>query len=218
MLHRIAISLSAALLLTAFEPMQQRAANMNFFMTSAGPGNGANLGGLAGADRHCQTLAAAVGAGSLTWRAYLSTQAVGNTAAVNARDRIGNGPWYNFKGVMVARNVADLHSDSNKVNKQTSLTEKGDTVTGRGDQPNKHDVLTGSTADGRAFPAGEDNSCSNWTSSEATGGAMVGHFDRMGTNTTPPMLSWNSSHRSSGCGQQNLVRTGGAGLFYCFGT
>jgi hypothetical protein len=218
MLHRTVTPFLAALVLTAFEPLQQRAPNMNFFMTSAGSGNGANLGGLAGADRICQTLAAAAGVGNLTWRAYLSTQASGNTAAVNARDRIGNGPWYNFRGTMIARNVAELHSDSVKINKQTALNEKGDTTTGRGDQPNKHDVLTGSTADGRAFPAGEDNTCNNWTSSDATGGAMVGHFDRMGTNTTPPMLSWNSSHRSRGCGQQNLVGTGGAGLFYCFGT
>ena len=217
-MHRTAMPFVAALVLTAFEPLQQRSPNMNFFMTSAGSGNGANLGGLAGADRHCQTLAAAAGAGALTWRAYLSTQASGNAPAVNARDRIGNGPWYNFRGVMIARNVADLHSDSVKINKQTALNEKGDTTTGRGDQPNKHDVLTGSTADGRAFPAGEDNTCNNWTSGDATGGAMVGHFDRIGANTTPPMMSWNSAHRSRGCGQQNLVSTGGAGLFFCFGT
>ena len=181
-----------------------------FFVTSAGTGNGANFGGLAGADRHCQTLAAAVGAGQRTWRAYLSTNDMGGVAPVHARDRIGKGPWTNAKGVVVAQNVDQLHG-SNNLTKQTAITEKGEVVNGRGDTPNMHDVLTGSTPDGRAAP----QTCNNWTSG-ADGAAVVGHHDRTGLDTSPPALSWNSSHPSRGCGHEALKATGGAGLLYCF--
>lgn len=185
--------------------------NLSFFITSAGSGNGASLGGLAGADAICQQRAAAVGAGNKTWRAYLSTTASGNQAAVNARDRIGRGPWQNAKGVVVAQSVDDLHSANNKLGKENSLTEKGATVNGRGDSPNTHDMLTGSSADGRALTG--DNTCSNWTSNGA-GSARLGHHDKQGGGDSPN--SWNSAHGSSGCSQANLVSTGGAGLFYCF--
>jgi hypothetical protein len=191
--------------------------SMSFFITSTGTGKGADLGGLEGADRHCQALAQAAGAGSATWRAYLSTQAAGSVAAVNARDRIGKGPWQNAKGVVIAKDVAELHSDGNKINKETALNEKGATVNGRGDTPNMHDVLTGSQPDGTAFPAGDDRTCGNWTKSGADGAAVVGHHDRMGLNDQPPAKSWNSSHPSrGGCSQDALKGTGGAGLFYCF--
>ena len=190
--------------------------NMSFFVTSVGSGKGADLGGLAGADAHCQSLAAAVGAGGRTWHAYLSTQASGGTAAVNARDRIGRGPWQNVKGVVIAKDVAELHGVNN-LTKQTALTEKGHVVNGFGDKPNDHDMLTGSQADGTAFPAGQDRTCGNWTSSSATeGSAMLGHSDRSGPNDSAPMKSWNTSHPSRTCSQQGLVSTGGAGLFYCF--
>ena len=189
----------------------QNTPNISFFITSAGSGNGANLGGLAGADAICQRLAASVGAGGKTWRAYLSTSASGNQAAVNARDRIGRGPWQNAKGVVVAQNVDDLHSDKNRLGKEGSLTEKGAMVNGRGDSPNTHDILTGSTGDGRALPG--DATCNNWTSG-AAGSARVGHHDKQGGGDDPN--SWNSAHASSGCSQPNLVSTGGAGLFYCF--
>lgn len=191
--------------------LAQNNPNLSFFITSAGSGNGANLGGLAGADAICQQRAAAVGAGNKTWRAYLSTTASGNQAAVNARDRIGRGPWQNAKGVVVAQSVDDLHSANNKLGKENSLTEKGATVNGRGDNPNTHDMLTGSSADGRALTG--DNTCSNWTSNGA-GSARVGHHDKQGGGDSPN--SWNSAHASSGCSQANLVSTGGAGLFYCF--
>ena len=191
----------------------QSANRISFFITSAGTGKGADLGGLAGADQHCQALAKAAGAGDRTWHAYLSTQASGAQAAVNARDRIGPGPWFNAKGVQIAANVADLHSDKNNLTKETQLTEKGQVVNGRGDTPNTHDILTGSQLDGTAFDAGEDRTCQNWTSS-GTGSAMVGHHDRQGGGANP--TSWNSAHASKGCGQENLVGTGGAGLFYCF--
>ena len=194
---------------------QNAAENMSFFLTSVGPGQGANLGGLTGADAHCQRLAASVGAGGKTWRAYLSTSASGGAAAVNARDRIGQGPWHNAKGVQVAQNVADLHSDKNNLTKETVLNEKGEMVNGRGDNPNRHDVLTGSQADGTAFAAGADNTCSNWTSS-GEGSARVGHHDRQGGGDAP--TSWNSAHGSRGCSQENLRGTGGDGLFYCFAT
>jgi hypothetical protein len=194
---------------------QNAAENMSFFLTSAGPGQGANLGGLTGADAHCQRLAASVGAGGKTWRAYLSTSAAGGAAAVNARDRIGQGPWHNAKGVQVAQNVADLHSDKNNLTKETVLNEKGQVVNGRGDNPNRHDILTGSQADGTAFAAGADNTCSNWTSS-GEGSARVGHHDRQGGGDAP--TSWNSAHGSRGCSQENLRGTGGDGLFYCFAT
>jgi hypothetical protein len=193
--------------------------NMTFFVTSTGPGKGADLGGLAGADRLCQTLAQAAGAGSKTWHAYLSTQAVGDATAVNARDRIGHGPWQNFKGEVVARNVDDLHSDSNKLSMQTSLTERSTIVAGSGYTPNYHDALTGSQADGRAFPPGEDRTCHNWTSS-TQGTAMLGHIDRRGLRDDAASKSWNTSHPSrgpdGGCSQDDLRSTGGNGLFYCF--
>jgi len=185
--------------------------NMTFFITSTSGPNGANFGGLDGADKHCQTLAEKAGAGGKTWRAYLSSSAAGNQAAVNARDRIGRGPWQNAKGVVVAQSVDDLHSENNKLGKENSLTEKGTMVNGRGDNPNTHDILTGSGLDGRALPG--DNTCNNWTSA-AAGAARVGHHDKQGGGENPN--SWNSAHASSGCSQANLVGTGGAGLFYCF--
>jgi hypothetical protein len=189
---------------------------MTFFVTSAGPGKGADLGGLEGADRHCQTLAQAAGAGGKTWHAYLSTQGAG---AVNAKDRIGRGPWLNAKGVAVAKDVADLHGASNNLNKETALSEKGEVINGRGDTPNRHDILTGSQSDGTAFTGADDRTCGNWTKSGA-GTAMVGHHDRKGLNESAPMLSWNSSHPSrgpdGGCSQADLKSTGGDGLLYCF--
>ncbi|HEY8484482.1 MAG TPA: hypothetical protein VIL13_07720 [Longimicrobiales bacterium] len=189
---------------------------MSFFVTSVGLGDGANLGGLEGADRHCQRLAEAVGAGDRTWRAYLSVTASGNQPAVNARDRIGNGPWYNARGVLIARNVADLHGDierdRNNITKETALNERGEVVRGRGDQPNQHDILTGSDSHGRALQGDPSTTtCNNWTSNGA-GSAMVGHHDRVGGGNT----SWNAAHLSRGCGQRDLEATGGAGLFYCF--
>jgi hypothetical protein len=193
---------------------QQADPQMSFFITSEGPGNGADLGGLAGADRHCQQLAEAVGAGEKTWRAYLSAMAEGEQPAVNARDRIGEGPWYNAEGVMVAENVEDLHGDDNKLGKETSLNEKGGVVNGRGDDPNMHDILTGSELDGTVSSAG--NTCANWTSSASDGSANVGHHDRQGGGVNPS--SWNFAHPSRGCGQANLVSTGGNGFFYCFAT
>jgi hypothetical protein len=197
---------------------QAQQANMTFFVTSAGPGKGGDLGGLEGADRHCQTLAQGAGAGGKTWRAYLSTQGNG---AVNARDRIGRGPWQNAKGETIAASVDDLHGPSNKIGKQTALSEKGEPISGRGDTPNRHDILTGSQPDGRAFAAGEDRTCGNWTKS-GQGAAMVGHHDRMGLRDDEPSKSWNSSHPSrgpdGGCSQADLRSTGGDGLFYCFAT
>ena len=196
-----------------------QAPEMTFFVTGVGPGKGADLGGLEGADRYCQTLAQTVGAGGKTWHAYLSTQAAGGGQAVNARDRIGHGPWQNFKKEVVAQNVEDLHSDSNKLGMQTSLTERGAMIPGVGYAPNRHDVLTGSQMDGRAFPAEEDRTCSNWTSS-TRGAAMVGHVDRKGLRDDAASRSWNSSHPSrgpdGGCSQADLRSTGGDGLFYCF--
>jgi hypothetical protein len=193
--------------------------DMTFFITSTGPGKGADLGGLEGADRQCQTLAQAAGAGSKMWRAYLSTQAAGDGQAVNARDRVGRGPWQNFKGEVVAQNVDDLHGDSNKLGIQTSLTERGTMVAGVGYTPTYHDILTGSQMDGRAFPPGEDRTCRNWTSS-AQGAAMVGHSDRKGLRDDAASRSWNSAHPSrgpdGGCSQADLRSTGGAGLLYCF--
>ena len=188
---------------------------MSFFVTSVGKGDGANLGGLAGADAHCQTLAAAAGRGGVTWHAYLSTQGPG---AVNARDRIGQGPWYNARGGRIAQSVADLHGDTleaarlgSNLAKQTALTEKNTVVSGFQDTPNTHDMLTGSQPDGRAYTDGMDHTCNNWTSN-AMGTAQLGHSDRNGGGNT----SWNSTHASRGCSQDNLVSTGGAGLFYCF--
>jgi hypothetical protein len=189
--------------------------DMSFFITSAGPGKGADLGGLDGADKYCQTLAQAAGAGANTWHAYLSTQAAGGATAVNARDRIGKGPWQNAKGVVIAKDVAELHGENN-LTKQTALNEKGDVVNGRGDNPNMHDILTGTQPDGTAFGPEADKTCGNWTKSDAEGSAIVGHSDRTGLNESAPMKSWNSSHPSRGCSQPGLISTGGAGLLYCF--
>jgi hypothetical protein len=200
-------------------PQLPQAPNMTFFVISAGPGKGADLGGLEGADQLCLQLAQRHGAGGKTWRAYLSTQAADGKPAVNARDRIGNGPWQNFKGETVAKTVDDLHSDSNTLGMNTSLTERGQIIPGVGFAPNRHDVLTGSTPEGRAFPAGEDRTCRNWTSS-TQGAAMLGHIDRKGLRDDVPSRSWNSSHPSrgpdGGCSQADLRSTGGDGLFYCF--
>jgi hypothetical protein len=201
-------------LVLLFAAASQQRAPMTFFLTSAGPGHGANLGGLEGADRHCTALARAAGAPeSQVWRAYLSASARDGQPAVHARDRIGPGPWHNHAGVLIARDVDHLHSDEANLTKATILTERGDTVTGRGDQPNRHDVLTGSTADGRAFDDAEDRTCGNWTS-DGEGSAWVGHHDRIGLGEHA--TSWNASHGSRGCSQQNLRATGGDGLFYCF--
>jgi hypothetical protein len=216
----IALSALAAACLLAALPAQAQTANTSFFLTSNSIGNGGNLGGLAGADNHCQTLAQAAGFGApKTWRAYLSTQAADGAPAVNARDRIGKGPWQNFKGVVIAKDVADLHSAGNSLTKQTALSEKGEVINGAGDTPNRHDVLTGSQSDGTAFAPGEDRTCKNWTSS-TQGAAMVGHFDRKGLRDDEPSKSWNSSHPSrgpdGGCSQADLKSTGGDGLLYCF--
>jgi hypothetical protein len=213
---------AAALLALALSgAAQAQQTNMTFFITSAGPGKGGDLGGIEGADRHCQTLAQAAGAGSRTWHAYLSTQATGGGTAVNARDRIGRGPWRNAKGDVIAQNVDDLHSANNKISKQTALSEKGEPINGRGDTPNRHDVLTGSQPDGRAFAAGEDRTCGNWSKS-GQGAAMVGHHDRQGLRDDDASKSWNSSHPSrgpdGGCSQADLRSTGGDGLLYCFAT
>jgi hypothetical protein len=192
---------------------------MTFFITSAGPGRGADLGGIEGADRHCQELATKAGAGDRTWRAYLSTQgkALNDPNVVHARDRIGGGPWHNAKGVRIARNVEDLHSPNNNLNKDTGLDETGKPVNDRTMKPNKHDILTGSRPDGSAFPPFPDMTCTNWTSSAKEGSAMVGHHDRAGPINHPWAVSWNSSHSSrGGCGQEALRSTGGDGLFYCF--
>jgi hypothetical protein len=219
--HAIASTL-ASLVLLALGPggaQAQQATTMTFFVTSAGSGKGGDLGGIEGADRHCQQLAQAVGAGGKTWRAYLSTQAAGGGQAINARDRIGTGPWKNSKGDVIAQSVDDLHSPNNKLTKQTAISEKGEVINGRGDNPNRHDVLTGSQSDGRAFAAGEDRTCGNWTKSGA-GAAMVGHHDRQGLRDDEPSKSWNTSHPSrgpdGGCSQADLRSTGGDGLFYCF--
>jgi hypothetical protein len=210
-----AFSLLAALLVAcAATVLQAQDPLMSFFITSSGPGDGANLGGLEGADAHCQSLADAVGAGDKTWRAYLSASATDNRPAVNARDRIGSGPWYNANGVQVAANVVDLHSANNRLSKENSLSERGEVINGRGDSPNMHDILTGSTSDGRAVSDGMDHTCSNWTSNAGDGSAFVGHHDRQGGGADP--TSWNSAHASRGCGQTDLQGTGGNGFFYCF--
>jgi hypothetical protein len=228
-------ALAAALLVAALQPAaaqnaqpapQQSMARstdpakpLGFFVTSEGVGKGGNLGGLAGADAHCQKLATAAGAGNRTWHAYLSTQAAEGQPAVNARDRIGQGPWYNTRGAVVARDVAHLHGDTleaarlgNNLTRATVFTEKNEPVKGFGDKPNEHDIITGSTPDGRAFADAADHTCRNYTSSAADASTQLGHFDRTGGGNT----SWNSAHASRGCGQENLVSTGGAGLLYCF--
>jgi len=190
---------------------QDADAKMSFFITSHGPGDGANLGGLEGADRHCAALAEEAGVTGKTWHAYLSTT---GDDPVNARDRIGSGPWYNAKGVMVAKDVDDLHSDNNKLSKENSLSEHGEVINGRGDEPNRHDMLTGSTLDGMAVAdSSEDTTCSNWTS-DGEGSAHLGHHDRQGGGANA--TSWNFAHPSRGCSQANLQATGGDGLFYCF--
>jgi hypothetical protein len=206
----------AAMALNVASAAQAQQSAMTFFITSTGNGKGANFGGLAGADRHCQSLAAAAGAGKRTWRAYLSASEAEGKPAVHARDRIGKGPWQNAKGVVIAKSIEELHGKNN-LNKETGLTEKGEPVKGRGDQPNMHDILTGSRPDGTAFPAGEDRTCGNWSRGGAEGAAIVGHHDRMGLRDDEPSRSWNSSHPTrGGCSLEALQSSGGAGLLYCF--
>jgi len=213
---RLALPVLAAALLASCGTTGPGADNpMSFFVTSANPGKGADFGGLAGADRYCQALATNVGAGQRTWRAYLSATATSGSPAVDARDRIGNGPWVNAKGQTIANNVAELHGASNGLNKQTALTERGQVLAGRGDPVNMHDVLTGSSPDGRAMAADKDTTCGNWTQSGA-GSAIVGHHDRMGLDDGAPAKSWNSSHPTQGCSLEALKKTGGDGRLYCF--
>ncbi len=197
----------------------QQAANMTFFVTSEPIGKGGDLGGMEGADAHCQQLAQSVGAGGHTWHAYLSssTNAANRGATVNARDRIGKGPWQNVRGVVIATSVEDLHSDGNKITKESGLTEKGGVVNGVGDTPNQHDMLTGSDMQGRAMPDNLNLTCNNWHSGQY-GSAIVGHVDRRGNADTVFQHSWNSAHMSRGCTQPDLIATGGNGLFYCFAT
>jgi hypothetical protein len=214
----LALIATASFAALADQSALAQSADTSFFVTSTGIGNGANLGGLAGADNHCQALAQAAGAGAKTWRAYLSTQAADGKPAVNARDRIGKGPWQNSRGVVIAKDVAELHG-ANNLTKQTALTEKGGVNNGRGDTPNRHDVLTGSQPDGTAFATADDRTCKNWTSS-TQGSAMLGHADRIGLRDDDASKSWNSSHPSrgpdGGCSQADLRSTGGDGLLYCF--
>jgi hypothetical protein len=213
-MHRYVIAAAVAVAFAAPAGAQDRSA-MSFLVTSANPGQGANFGGLAGADRHCQALATAAGS-RRNWRAYLSTQAAGGQPAVNARDRIGNGPWRNANGVVIAASLAELHGQNN-LTKQTALDERGQGVRGSGDQPtNDHDILTGTQADGTAFAAGEDRTCGNWSLGGETGSAWVGHHDRRGLRDDEPSRSWNASHATRGCGLPQLRTTGGAGLIYCF--
>jgi hypothetical protein len=208
---------AAALLGAGSAPGGAPANPMSFFVTSANPGKGADFGGLAGADRHCQALASAAGAGGRTWRAYLSALAESGAPAVHARDRIGNGPWRNAKGVVIAANVEELHGANNNLNKQTALNEKGEMVGGGGDPVNMHDILTGSGPDGRASTVAGDSTCGNWTKS-GEGSAIVGHHDRRGLDDSAAAKSWNSSHATPGCSPDALKRVGGAGLLYCFAT
>lgn len=188
---------------------------MSFFVTSANPGKGADFGGLAGADRHCQLLGSVAGESKRAWRAYLSTSDYKGGKVVHARDRIGKGPWYNAKGELIAKNVDDLHTNPN-LNKETALTEKGERVKVRGDTPNEHDILTGSDSHGRAFPGTSDTTCSNWTSGAEEGSAQVGHVDRAGLSDLPHAKSWNHAHPSRGCSMPRLRSSGGGGLIYCF--
>jgi hypothetical protein len=217
----VVLLVSAGMALPAYAQEKAKAAkkgaggDMTFFVTSVGKGNGADLGGLEGADAHCNALAKAAGSKRTNWKAYLSTTAPGGDAGVNARDRIGKGPWRNAKGVVVAGNVAQLHSGKSNINKKTALTEKGETVKGRGDTPNEHDILTGSDPAGMYSTAGGDTTCGNWSKS-GDGSAIVGHHDLLGLKDTRHMKSWNSSHGSRGCSQDQLKSSGGAGLFYCF--
>jgi hypothetical protein len=216
MKNTLRFSVLAFMALSLGNSVQGQQADMSFFITSAGPGKGGDLGGLAGADAHCQSLAQAVGAGNKTWRAYLSSNQALQGGAVNARDRIGNGPWKNAKGEVIATSVADLHSSNNKIGKATAYNEKGELVKVRGDTPNMHDILTGSDMEGKAFPGNLNLTCNNWSSS-TFGSAMLGHVDREGN---PPQTqfsqSWNAAHMSRSCSQPDLVATGGNGLFYCF--
>jgi hypothetical protein len=212
------VAAGAAALLAAFAYSSGVGAQgnaMTFFVTSTNPGKGADLGGLDGADKHCQALASAAGAGSRTWHAYLSTSAAGGGSAVNARDRVGKGPWQNAKGVTIASNVDELHGD-NKLSKQTALSEKGEPIAGSGDPVNMHDILTGSTPEGRSSTAPGDTTCGNWTKGGSEGSAIVGHHDRKGLDESAPAKSWNSSHPSRGCSPDALKSTGSAGLLYCF--
>ena len=211
----VALSAAAMLGLGSSSVAWADGASMSFFVTSAGKGDGANLGGLDGADAHCAALAMAAGSTKTSWKAYLSTTAPQGEAGVNARDRIGKGPWQNVKGTVIANSVDELHSDKVNFTKETALNEKGEKVNGRGDKPNMHDTLTGSDPMGMYSTAGGDTNCKNWTSN-GEGSAIVGHHDRMGLKDTRHMKSWNSSHASAGCNQEALVKTGGAGLFYCF--
>ena len=206
--------IAALLSLNWIAASQEQKSEMTFFITSVGSGKGADLGGLASADKQCHALAQAAGAGDRTWRAYLSTSAADGKPAINARDRIGKGPWQNAKGIVIAKNVDELHSNNN-ISKETALSEKGERVNARGDKPNMHDILTGSQPDGRAFTGNEDRTCRNWTSSDE-GAAMVGHHDRMGLRDDESSRSWNTSHPSRGCSQDALRSSGGNGLFYCF--
>ncbi len=210
---RLPLTIVTAVLTTTAPTASASQQDMSFFITSAGSGNGAALGGLAGADTHCTILAEAAGVRGKTWHAYLSQQALDGKSAVHARDRIGKGPWKNAKGVVVATSVDDLHSDNNKLSKENSLTEKGMPVNGRGDTPNTHDIMTGATLDGRVSTDAGDSTCHNWTSS-GEGAALLGHHDRQGGGVNP--TSWNFAHPSRGCSQENLKASGGAGLFYCF--
>ena len=219
-LHLLTVITATLGLLSACAIPSSTTGPMSFFATSAGSGKGADLGGLAGADAHCQRLATTAGASGKTWRAYLSTPptyASGTTPAVagiHARDRIGTGPWFNAKGTLIARDVRDLHNGNN-LSKDTALDERGNIVKGRGDTPNEHDMLTGSRADGTAFAPQTDTTCKSWTSSNE-GSAVVGHHDRVGPNAENWAKSWNFAHQSAGCSQEALVKTGGAGRFYCF--
>jgi hypothetical protein len=210
----VASALAAAVVLAACAGTMGKSTSMGFFISSTGSGKGADFGGLAGADKLCASLATAAGAGNRTWRAYLSTVPVQGAAAVNARDRIGTGPWYNAKGVVVAQNVTELHGNNN-INKETALTEKGEVVNASGDTPNMHDILTGSQPDGTAIAGQVDTTCHNWTSSNE-GAAMVGHHNRAGLDDSAPAKSWNSSHQSRGCSYDALKATGGDGRIYCF--
>ena len=208
------VALSLAVFAAWTPDAEAQSARMNFFITSAGSGDGANLGGLRGADQICEDLAYAQGAGGLGWRAYLSAVGIEGAESVNARDRIGDGPWFNYNGELIAQDADELHTEDANLTKETILTEKGDMVNGRGDSPNQHDILTGSGLDGRIFPDAEDTTCQDWTSNGEDGSARVGHHDRQGGGENP--TSWNSAHGSRGCSQANLEATGGFGLFYCF--
>lgn len=210
-----ALATLAALMLVSTLPVAAQANNMSFFITSVGSLDGANLGGLDGADQRCEDLAFAVGAGDMEWRAYLSQMAMGGRAAINARDRIGAGPWVNYHGDMIAQDVTDLHTDNANLSKSSILTERGSVVNGRGDTPNTHDILTGSNLDGTVYTGDGADACSNWTSgADGVGSARVGHFDRSGGGENP--TSWNSAHDSRGCSQANLRGSGGNGYFFCF--